>query len=390
MKTSKSVKEIVSIQNSCKDIIQELYSYDSRPNEIIRENYKSNKLDEAINLEIIEHDEYEGVLTLSSDTKDYYKNRLGQTDETNIAAISDTLVKLKQTLQSYNIRLQSAESCEREIYTISKLLGKIPTLLKQNLKAITSNSLFAFKNEPNYEIKMLTLNICNDEIKSLIQASKEVDEFLQTEREFLKSINSVSINSTVIRVKRNSVALESSFRALFEDIKNFINQSIKDGIFIEKLKKLKALKDENKLLQNTNLEELVEKREHIVSAIKEKRLHPDDALHDYMPTIVEILHKRETQITQKRESVKIEYDLDEVRDVNKRLYDYPKLHQSFLTQNDSLATFLQKSEIDKDRLLGIFIRMLKNYSKYYEVESDEFVELGDRMYAKVFSKKRDK
>jgi len=388
MKTSKSVKDIISTQNSCKDIIQELYSYDSRSDETIRENYKSNKLDDAIHLEIIDYDEYEGILTLSSDTQEYYKNRLGQSDETNIAVIGDTLTKLKQALQSYNIRTQAHESSEREVNIITKLLLKIPPLLKRNLQAITTNSLFAFKNEPNYEIKMLTLQVCNTEITDLIEASEKVDAFLLSERNFLKSISSMNINSALMKVKRNSLALESSFRALFEDIKNFINQSIKDGLFIEKLKKLKSLKDSNELLLKTNLEELVKKRTHIATGVKEKRLHPDDALFDYIPTVVDILNRRKVAINTTRSEAVIEYDLEEARSIKKKLYDYPKLHKIFLNQGEDLVTFLQTNKIEEKRILGVFVRMLKNYASEYEIESECFVKIESREYAKVYSRKR--
>lgn len=387
MKTSKSVKDIIGVQNSCKEIIEELYSYDSRPNDVIRENYRSSKLNEAIRLEIIDYDEYEDILSLSSDTEEYYKTRLGQNDDTNVAIIGLTLEKLKQLLKNYNLRIESHESGEREVKAVAKLLSKIPSLLRYNLQAITSTSLFAFKNEPNYEIKMLTLNSCNDDITALIKASKKVDRFLVNNRKFLKSMSSMSINSAVMRVKKNSVSLEGAFRSLFEDIKNFINQSIQDGVFIEKLKKLKVLKDENRLLRDSNLEELLQSKRTIVEGVKEKRLHPDDQLFDYMPTIMQIISERKVDIADTRKSADISFDLEAEVSVKKRLYDYPKLHKTFLIQEQDLFTFLQEHKIESSRILGVFVRMLKNYASHYDVEDGAFIEFEGRMYAKVFSKK---
>ena len=63
--TSKTIKEIIAIQNYCKDSIQELYTYESRPYENIAKNLPNlSKLEDAIRLEIIEHDSFDDELSL--------------------------------------------------------------------------------------------------------------------------------------------------------------------------------------------------------------------------------------------------------------------------------------------------------------------------------------
>jgi len=166
MTITKNITDIISIQNSCKDIVQELYTYESRANDVIRNNYKNAKIDDAIRFDIIEYDNYDDELALSSDTEDYYKTRLGQQDETNISFISDKLEKLKTLLQTYNIRKRNNENTDKNIKQIYKLLNQIPSLLRYNLQAISSNSIFAFKNEPNFDIKI-------NELKNIIKKYKK-------------------------------------------------------------------------------------------------------------------------------------------------------------------------------------------------------------------------
>ena len=79
MAINRNISDIIGIQNSCRDIMQELYSYESRPNDIIRDSYSSSKLDEAIRFEIIEYDEFSEELSLTADTLEYYEARLGRT-----------------------------------------------------------------------------------------------------------------------------------------------------------------------------------------------------------------------------------------------------------------------------------------------------------------------
>jgi hypothetical protein len=189
MTTTKNITDIIAIQNSCKDIIQELYTYESRPNNIVRANYTNSKIDEAIRFDIIEYDNYDDELLLSSDTEDYYKTRLGQQDETNISFIGDKLEKLKTLLQTYNIRIKNNENCDKNIKQIYKLLNQIPSLLRYNVQVVSSNSVFAFKNEPNFDIKMIKLNVCQDEIIQLANTSDKIDFFIKEQKLFFKSID---------------------------------------------------------------------------------------------------------------------------------------------------------------------------------------------------------
>jgi hypothetical protein len=386
MTITKNITDIISIQNSCKDIVQELYTYESRANNVIRNNYKNAKIDDAIRFDIIEYDNYDDELALSSDTEDYYKTRLGQQDETNISFISDKLEKLKTLLQTYNIRKRNNENTDKNIKQIYKLLNQIPSLLRYNLQAISSNSIFAFKNEPNFDIKMINLNICQDEITQLTDASNKVDIFIKEEKVFLKSINNKKINSAILKLQKNSFSLESAFRKLFEDIKNFINQSIKDGEFIKKLKKLQELKIDGELYDKTNIEELVNIKPSISSSVKEKKLLRDDRLFDFMENIQDIISSRKLNIINTKEDAVIDYDIDKKITLKRIIYNYPKLNKEFLSQDNDLITFLQSRSIEKIRLLGVFVRMIKNFASNYNMENNDFIQVENRIYKIVLAK----
>lgn len=389
MITTTDITDIITVQNSCKEIIQELYTYDSRTDETIRTHYKQAKIDEAIHLEILEYDSYDDRLSLSSDTQNYYKARLGQNSETNIGQVAEKLQKLQRFLQIYNIRVKKNEEVEKDLKAIYQLLNQIVPLLNHNLQAISSNSIFSFKNEPNFDIKILNLNVSKEEIAQLIVASKSVDDFLQKEHHFFRSMNDRKITSVILKIKHNSVRLESSFGILFKEIKNFINQTLKDGEFIQKIKKLKELKDDNTLFDKTNIEEEIAKITPLPNTTKEKRLHPDDKMHDYTQMLQKIVKSRKIDIEVHKITKPIDYDIETTSTIKKRVYDYQKLHQKFLYQDSDLISFLQKQKIEDERLLGVFVRMLKNYSLNYVVDSDRFVSVGERVYAEVFSEKRE-
>lgn len=385
MALTKSVVDIINVQNSCKDVLEELYTFEARPNDVIRASNKCAKIDDALRLEILEYDDFEDELTLSADTEEYFKTRLGQNSDTYIGFIAEKLERLELECRNHNLRMKNAESTQREIKHIYKILNAIPSLLKHNLHSIASNSVFAFKNEPNFEIKMINLKISQEEIVELIEVSKSVDLFLKKYQQFLKTLESKRVNSAVLKVKHNSIELESSFIKLYDDIKNYINQSIKDGEFIKKLQRLKELKDENKLQTLTNLYEKINTYSSIPSSQKEKKLHPDDRIHDFVDTIREIIETRKITINVQNEPTPLSYDIEEEIRVDKRLYNYQKFQKEFLEQPQDLFSFLLTKEIEKERILGVFVRMLKNFSHQYKTEDEEFVFDGTRYYLKIYS-----
>jgi len=383
MEINKNISDIIQVQHSCRNLLQELYDYDARPSDAIRERYKTSKIDDALYFNIIEYDEFNKLFSLSLDTEEYYKTRLGQNDETNIGFIDEKLSKLELQMHFYNTRVQNAEPVEKELQRIYKILSQIPSLLKYNLYAITSSSIFAFKSEPNFDIKMEKLEICESEIKQLIDASLRIDTFLKTNHQFFKSMKSAKINSIVLRLKKNSVELEKSFIKLFDDIKNFINQSIKDGVFIKKLQRLKELKDENRLLTETNIESLAKEKKVVCKTTKIKKIHPDDKILDYIDGIRAIIESRKIALNDTMKEERLEYDVDEVVEVERKLYNYQKLHSGFLAQDENLIAYLLSENIDKKRILGVFIRMLKNYSIHYDIDEEKFIQLNARKYIEV-------
>ncbi len=385
MQTSRNIINIIEVQNSCKKVIQELYNYESRPNEVIRSLSRNAKIDEALRLDIIEYDSFDDELSLSSDTEEYYKTRLGQNSETSIGVISEKISKLHRELKNYDLRVKNLESPDREIKVIYKILNSIPSLLHFNLHALSSSSIFAFKNEPNFEIKMSKLSLCQDEISELIDASKVVDTLLDEQYNFFKSMQDRRINSAILKLRHNSATIENSFGRLYEDIKNYINQSIKDGAFIKKLQRLKELKDENSLRKKTNITEVLHEKKFIATDVKEKRVHPDDRIHDFIETITKIIDSRELELKEIREDKALFYDKTQKIEIQKKLYNYQKLHKEFIAQERDLVSFLIFKEIDKKRLLGVFIRLLKNYSYKYRIQKNSFITIDKRRYLEILS-----
>ena len=56
------------------------------------------------------------------------------------------------------------------------------------------------------------------------------------------------------------------------------------------------------------------------------------------------------------------------------MYNYPLLHKTFLAQDEvDLISFLHTQNIENRRILGVFVRMIKNYSKHYDIQENSIM-----------------
>jgi hypothetical protein len=146
------------------------------------------------------------------------------------------------------------------------------------------------------------------------------------------------------------------------------------------------LKNDGTLYIDTNIEECVKTKPHINQTIKEKRILRDDRVIDFIDEIQTIIKTRKIKIIDTKKDKEIDYDIDKKRVLKRILYNYLKLNHDFLLQDKDLITFLKLQNIEKAKLLGVFVRMIKNFSSKYNMDNDDFIKIENRIYKKVLAK----
>ena len=97
----------------------------------------------------------------------------------------------------------------------------------------------------------------------------------------------------------------------------------------------------------------------------------------------------EIELKSVKDDQPINYDVTQLIKVKKTIYNYQKLNTEFLAQEESLISFLVANQIDKERILGVFIRLIKNYSHKYQIDKNSFTKLNQRNYLDVFAHKKE-
>ena len=96
---------------------------------------------------------------------------------------------------------------------------------------------------------------------------------------------------------------------------------------------------------------------------------------------------RELELKNTKEDSPLSAGFNEEVVIEKTLYNYPKLNSDFLSQEKDLVTFLLQNNIEDERLLGVFVRMLKNFSNKYHINFENFITIDKRQYIEIYSEK---
>ena len=195
---------------------------------------------------------------------DFFEQVLDVNEEINISTINENIGYIKENIEYY-----LSESNENRKYGylkyIKRTLRKIGVITLRNVIDLRRNIENTFKNEPNYKIKKRKLENLDEKrtaISSLIKQTYLLVD--QDELTFFKTATDEALNDIIIDLK---VLLRESSHNLIEiekQIIDYLNQIKQHGKFIEKLRKLKYLKDQFLIEADTDIKQILSNRNEVL------------------------------------------------------------------------------------------------------------------------------
>jgi hypothetical protein len=187
----------------------------------------------------------------------FFEQILEVNEEINISYINENIQNIKD-----NINYYLTEEKENRKYTylkyIKNTIRKIGLITLRNVIDLRRNIDSTYKNEPNYKIKtkkLENLDLKRTAIEKLLLQTKsliEEDEytfFAKAIDEELKTII-VDLKSSLIEVSHNLVEIQ-------KQIIDYLNQIKFQSGFLEKLRKVKYLKDQFTLRTESDIDTLL-------------------------------------------------------------------------------------------------------------------------------------
>ena len=267
MKTFRNIKELLNTLKREERLISEMFS--NRKNFNFKYNialelvdYDENKIQALIDYQVIRKNN--DFLELDDIYLDFFERILDVNEEINLAYINENVKSIKENIQYY-----FNENNEKRKYTylkqIKNILRKIGIITLKSVIDLRRNVENTFKNEPNYKNKQLKLENLDKKrhhIKSLISQTHNLIK--NDEITFFKIATDEELNIVIINLK--SLLSESSHNLIEieKQIIDYLNQIKQQGIFVEKLRKLKYLKDQFLIRADTNINQVLYAKEDLI------------------------------------------------------------------------------------------------------------------------------
>lgn len=260
MNTFRSIDELVKMLEREKLLLKEMFS--KRKSSSFRYDYalelteyKEERIRYLIEYGVI-HDSGT-FLELEDIYLKFFEEVLQVNEEINVSFVQEYLDNLNDNIEYY---LKETNESRKYAYQreVKRCLKNIALTTVRNVLDLKRNLDNTYKNEPNYAIKIAKLKKLDEKrnnISLLITKSEEVIDFRQPT--FFRVAMDVEMRAVVSDVK---LQLNDSFHNLIEiekQIIHYLNLIVYQNRIFEKVRKLKYLRDQLLLEEQSNIREVV-------------------------------------------------------------------------------------------------------------------------------------
>lgn len=232
----------------------------------------------------------------------FFEQALDANEEINISYINENIETIKQNI-SYYLNEKGETKRNEYIRKIKNTLRNIGVITIRNVIDLKRNVENTYKTEANYQNKKLKLQNfdkkSNDITSLIIQSEKLIDE---NESSFFAATLDDELQNIISKLR---ISLDKSKHNLIEikkQIINFLNQIQSQSIFVEKLRKIKYLKDQITLKSSTNFIEVLTKKNDLIFdsmpqyplKLSLSTLQGDEAVRE---SILKIAERKKTGVT---------------------------------------------------------------------------------------------
>lgn len=267
MNTFNDIKELLSTLKKEEKLISEMFS-------------KRKKLDYKYSdaLELVDNDgnriitliqknvvrENGNYLELEDQYLDFFEQVLYVSEEINLSYINENIKNIKE-----NINYYLNETNENRKYNylkfINKTFRKIGNITLRNVVDLRRNIETTFKNEANYKNKKLKLENL-DEKRTVLENLIKQTLFLinQEEHTFFNRALDEELKRIIVVLKYQLSDCSHNLIEIEKQIINFLNQIKIHGKFLDKLRKLKYLKDHFTINSETNIKQILANKNQVL------------------------------------------------------------------------------------------------------------------------------
>lgn len=398
MNNFNDIKELVLTLNREAKLITEMFSkrksIDYKLSDALElVDYDENRIDFLIQKFVIR--ENGGVLELDDLFLEFFEQVLDVNEEINLSYIDENIKNIKENIV-YFLNENNETRKYNYLKLIKKTFRKIGITTYRSVVDLRRNIENTFKNEANYKIKQLKLENLDEKrtaIKSLINQTLSLIN--EEEVTFFNRALDEELNRNIIDLKHQLNECSHNLIEIEKQIIDYLNQIKKHGEFLEKLRKLKYLKDHFTIESETNIKQILSGKNQVIF---EKRigeplklsidlLRTDEKAFEAIKRVAKKHKNRKLFKSELADNISSEYLENNVE--KEIMIDYEEIRNRFMATGDNLFNFIINYDFLKDvtfdERVTIFCQVVSLYESELDIQN-HFQTFNGVEYAMIVAK----
>ena len=396
MNTFNDIKELLSSLKREEKLISEMFSKRktldyklSYALELVDED--ENRIDFLLEKSVIR--ENGGFLELDDQFIEFFEQVLDVNEEINLSYIDVNIQNIRENID-YFLNENNESRKHSYLKFIKKTFRKMGLITLRSVVDLRRNIENTFKNEANYKNKQLKLENLDEKrtvVKNLIKHTLALinDEELT----FFKTALDEELNRVIIELKHQLVECSHNLIEIEKQIIDYLNQIKHQGKFLEKLRKLKYLKDHFTIAAETDIKKIIANNNHVIfePRLSEPLNLSIDFLRDNEKAFEAIKRIAKTHKNRKHFKPELADRIsDEYLESNVEeevMINLEEIRNRFSATSDNLFNFIMNydfyKEVDFNERVTIFCQIISQYEHELIIEEDFKIE-GNVEYAIVY------
>lgn len=383
MNTFHDIKELVTALKREEKLIAEMfgkrksvaYKY-SDAIELV--DYDENRLDFLIERAVIR--ENGGLLELDDQYLEFFEQVLEVNEEINLSYIDENIKNIKENID-YFLNENNENRKYGYLKFIKKTFRKIGIITLRSVVDLRRNIENTFKNEPNYKNKQLKLENL-DEKRTLVNNLIKQTLLLINEQEhtFFNRALDEELKRIIVDLKHQLGECSHNLIEIEKQIIDYLNQIKHQGKFIEKLRKLKYLKDHFTIAAETDIKQIITQKNQVIfeTRIGEPLnlsidyLREDERAFEAIKRIAK--NHRNRKLFEPVLADKISEEFLENTVEEEVLINLEEVRNHFMATSENLFNFVLNydflKEVNFDERVTIFCQIISQYEEELNIEDD--------------------
>lgn len=325
----------------------------------------------------------------------FFEQVLEANEEINTSYINENLEKVKQNIEYY-FNEQNEQRKYEYLRIIKNTLRKIDIITLRNVVDLKRNIDNTFKSEPNYKNKKAKLINLDNKRKDITKLIEQTEQLVTHDNiTFFKTATDEELSRIIVQLKLQLHKCTHNLIEIQRQIIDFLNQIKHQSGIIEKLRKVKYLKDQFILESSTDIKQVLAKNNAVV--FEPNPSYPLKLSLEYLQTDEEAFVSIKKIAERKKIGEKLKQPIAErisdeyleTQIVEEIQINLEEVKNGFVAGSNNLFDFVMNFNFSKmisfEERVTIYCQMVSLYDTSFEI-TEQVDERNDVEFAMIYPK----